>query len=432
MRRRVLAAIAAVSVVAVLVLGLPLGILVGSLYRDEEVIRLERIAAEAGLQVGLTLDGADPVELPSQPRGTRVGLYSAAGARVTGEGPSRADATVLAALGGSVADTAANEEFVVAVPVSRDEQVIGAVRAARDESVVSSRSLRARLGLFALGVLAVALAVAIGLWLARRLAGPVERLAADAERLGSGDFTLSASTSGIVELDAASGALARTAGRLAWVLERERAFTADASHQLRTPLAALRLELEAASLRGETREAALAEKALAQVERFEETIETLLGLARDTPTGRAEEVTVGELLAEAEAEWRGALARSGRPLRLELDRRIAARHVPARAAREIVRVLVGNASEHGSGVVTLAARAVGPAIALDVRDEGRVGGDPARLFARRDPGAAGTGIGLALARSLAEAEGGRLSYDGSAPSTTFTLLLMAAGDDSSR
>lgn len=432
MRRRVLLAIGTVSAAAVFVFGIPLGVVVGSLYHNEEVIRLEREAARASQAVGATVGGPDPVELaPGLPAG-RVGLYSLAGLRVAGEGPARADAVVVRALAGSVADASAGGELAVAVPVSRDERVIGAVRVARDASVVEARVRRARLLMVGLGVIAAGVAVAVGLWLSRRLTRPVERLVDQAGRLGAGDFTVAPDRSGVAELDAASAALAQTARRLEGVLERERAFSADASHQLRTPLAALRLDLEAAArVPGGPEVAELAEKALVQVDRLEQTIETLLGLARDVPVDR-ERVAVAALLAETEAEWRGVLAAEGRPLRLWLGSDVEGRLVPARASREILRVLVANASEHGRGVVTLAARAVGSAVALDVRDEGSLVGDPARLFARRDSTAKGTGIGLALARSLAEAEGGRLAYDGSTPSTTFTLLLPSGGDDSSR
>ena len=82
-------------------------------------------------------------------------------------------------------------------------------------------------------------------------------------------------------MDAVGEVLDATALRLDGMLARERAFSADASHQLRTPLAALRIELEAIGL-GEAPPPGLA-AALAQVDRLQATIDTLLAVARDTP-----------------------------------------------------------------------------------------------------------------------------------------------------
>lgn len=425
MRRRILIAIAMVAVLAVVAMGVPLGTVVGRLYRDDEVIRLERSAAQAGQAVGATVGGRDPVELPGGTGGTSLALYSRDGRRVTGDGPRRADPVVRRALAGESADATLGGELVVAVPVAREERVVGAVRAARDGSLVAGRVRRAWALLFGLGAFAVGIAGLVAVWLSRRLARPIEDLAVAAERLGAGDFTVAPGKSGVGEVDAAGAALAATAGRLREVLERERAFSADASHQLRTPLAALRLELEAAALdsRPPTREQALT-KALAQVERLERTIDTLLNLARDAAeTG--ERASLVELLDSVEDEWRGRLAAQGRPLRTSVAQEAAVLRASAGPIGEVLRVLVENAAIHGSGAVTIRARAAGGAAAIDVSDEGRGVADPARLFARRHRSATGIGIGLALARSLAEAEGGRLYYDPSRPATTFTLLLPA-------
>jgi signal transduction histidine kinase len=99
------------------------------------------------------------------------------------------------------------------------------------------------------------------------------------------------------------------------------------------------------------------------------------------------------------------------------------------AVRQILAVLVDNAATHGRGNVRLTVRDAGDAIAVDVADEGPSLTVPSsQLFARRGASASGHGIGLALARRLAEAEGGRLRLSASQP-PTFTLLIPALGDD---
>jgi signal transduction histidine kinase len=160
------------------------------------------------------------------------------------------------------------------------ERVSGALRAERSDAVVASRAHRAWLALAGLALAVLALATAAAFLLARRLAAPLERLAGAARRLGDGDFGARAPRAGVAEVDEVGAALDATAQRLDDLVTRERAFSADASHQLRTPLAALRLELEALELQGEELPAALA-----QVDRLQETVDTLLAVARDTQPG---------------------------------------------------------------------------------------------------------------------------------------------------
>jgi signal transduction histidine kinase len=94
---------------------------------------------------------------------------------------------------------------------------------------------------------------------------------------------------------------------------------------------------------------------------------------------------------------------------------------------EVLDVLVWNADEHGSGAVTVTVRDVQGWLAVDVADEGEgLKVDPESVFTRRSDAADGHGVGLALARSLAHAEGGRLSVTNAGPSPVFTLVLPRA------
>jgi signal transduction histidine kinase len=118
----------------------------------------------------------------------------------------------------------------------------------------------------------------------------------------------------------------------------------------------------------------------------------------------------------------GTLAAVGRRFSVLANADLPTAAASLQAMRQVLGVLLDNAQEHGRGAVTLAARETAQAVAVDVVDEGRIDALDDQLFVRRSPSAAGHGIGLALARSLTEAEGGRLLLSRREP-TTFTVLL---------
>jgi signal transduction histidine kinase len=275
--------------------------------------------------------------------------------------------------------------------------------------------------------------VAVGaVWLvarrqARGLAGPLEELAGSARRLGDGDFSVKTAPVGITEIDSVGRALNRTASRLDDMLARERAFSADASHQLRTPLAGLRLRLEAALHQPDQDPRAAITAGLTEADRLERTIEELLALARDTLRPDGDPLDLPSVLTEIERTWGPRLTSAGRGLRLEVDRQAPESRASTATVRQVLAVLLDNAATHGAGTVTVRVRDAAGVLAVDVADEGPGISTPEpTLFTRRAPNAAGHGIGLALARSLAEAEGGRLTLGGAAP-PTFTLLAPPRG-----
>jgi len=426
MRRRVFGAILAVTAVAVVLFGLPLALAVQHLYHNEAVVRLEREATRATTAVPASfMESGDPIELPVPSAGTRLGLYGADGRLVTGSGPAAIEAPVRVAFGGRVAEQAVGGTIVVAVPVADEERVVAVVRAASPAAAIDARVGRAWLAMAGLAAGAVAVAGLVARVLAGRLGRPVDALAVTAARLGEGDFSVRAGRSGVVEVDAVASTLDATAERLGQLLARERTFSADASHQLRTALAGLRLRLEAARLLPEADQELAIADALVEADRLEDTIEQLLALARDAGVVRGR-LAPGGVLQTLESSWRGRLAAAGRPLRLQLEGELPQVRASAAAVTQVLDVLVSNAAEQWSGTVTVRVRAAPGGLAVEVSDEGPgVAGDSERVFARRDGTAVGHGIGLALARSLAEAEGGRLLLQHSQPPTVFVLLLPA-------
>lgn len=426
MRRRLALAIAGVAAAAVLLFAVPLAIVLGGAHRAADLSRLQRDAFAATRGIDVSGGPGDPVELPAS--SDVLAVYDRTGRRLAGRGPATAPPIVRRALRTArPADAPGGGPLVVAVPVISQERVVAAVRAERPEGEAGSDTAEQRLALAALAIGVIAAAVLAALWLGRALALPLERLADAASRLGHGDFAARAPAAGIAEVDAVSGALASTARRLEELLNRERAFSADASHQLRTPLQALRIELEAAELRGDAPPEV--HEALAQVDRLQATVDTLLAVARDAPRGDAT-TDLADAVEALRAEWHGRLAAASRPLRLEEPtRRLLARADP-RVIGQVLDVLLDNAMRHGAGVVRVAVRDLGEWVAIDVADEGPgFDRDPQLAFSRREGTADGHGIGLPLARSLAHAEGGRLTVTRSGPAPVITLLVRAAERD---
>jgi signal transduction histidine kinase len=432
MRRRILGSILAVTAIGLILLGVPLAVVVGRLDRSQELTRLQREATlAAGAVPASGLGGPDPVEPPTADgRPTLFGYYGIDGRLVYGKGPGSPDAATRAALSGHVTQRSGSGQMVVAVPIEVGETVTGAVRAGTAIDPVNDRIYRSWAAIGILGAIALAVAALIGHRQARRLAKPVTELSGAMTRLGEGDFTVRVKpATGIPEVDHAGQALDRTAANLSDLVERERSFSADVSHQLRTPLAGLRITLEMALLTNDRTTEETLTDAIAEVDRIEATVSELLAHARNISRPQAT-VDFGEIASVADSRWHGRLAADGRPLRLTVDQ-VPPVRASATAVTQILDVLLDNAATHGRGAVTVTVRPAGQGTAIDVTDEGPgVDQDPETIFGRgfshpngNGNGTSHKGIGLALARSLAQAEGGQLVLARRHPNPTFSLIL---------
>jgi signal transduction histidine kinase len=427
-----------VTLVAVMAFAVPLAFASSRIYREREVSRLEREATAAEGLVGAGgLHGPGLVLVPSHARSVQVALYDERGALVAGNGPATGGSEVFAALSGQINDDHDGRWLAVAVPIHDEEQVVGAARAAVPWSVVIGHAHRSWLVMAGFGLLALTLAAALARRQSARLVAPFDDVARMAVRLGDGDFAARVEPTGVPELDRAADALNRTAGRLGQIVGRERAFTADVSHQLNTPLTSLRLGLESALLLpGSDTEAALRD-AVGEVERLQTTVATLLAVARDRTSTADARADVGAVCHDVAERNRARLAAAGRPLRVDVDGSLPLVRCPPDVVREILAVLVDNALRHGAGTVTITGRRAGQGAVVEVTDEGPGIAEPAGAFDRHptdgdgdgaggDKGGGGHGIGLALARSLAEAHESRLQLTRAAAGPVFTLALPGA------
>jgi two-component system OmpR family sensor kinase len=287
--------------------------------------------------------------------------------------------------------------------------------------VESSPSL-SESGIIVASAVAAAMVIAFGLasavWISVRSAlRPVENLADEADQLAS---NMSAE-SWALENQATTAEIDHLVRRLNSLLlrvhesqENERAFLEDASHDLRTPIAVARAELDLASsttTEAETRSAL--ESAIEELDRLDRLAADLLVLARmrAQPTSAVEMVHVGHLVRQTAA--RKMRDPQHRPLEVTVEGSADMRGDPFMLERAVDNVL-SNAIRHASSHVDVAVESSGGTTSIRVGDDGPGFTDAlissaAQRFTRDTKHGEGAGLGLAIAAAIAEAHGGSIS-----------------------
>lgn len=423
MKRRITTAIVGVAAFVLLGLGIPFAVIAQRSILDSEVVRLQAAAATTLIEVDVPIDLNQLAVLASQPGPPPTfAIYGTDGIRIFGHGPSVGDRAVTDAASGTTSSTT-DASIVVATPITgADEVVVGVLRLDESFARVDGQTRIVWLTMAIAATIALGLAWLIASQLGERLSGPIVHLANEASRIGHGGVLERQPPTGIDEIDLLGATLTEGSERINEALARERRFSADVSHQLRTPLAGLRLKLEAAVGEEGIPSASESESPLIDLARIEETVEHLLVFARDAIPPSATS-SLDAAVRAAIRRWTERAANQSRSIVMPTTVDVAVRGAQ-QSVDQILDVLIDNALMHGRGTVAVSVRTIVGGAALDVADEGSTVPETDDDLFRRGHGT-NTGIGLALARSIAEAEGGRLLLTQRRP-TTFSLILVQA------
>lgn len=178
--------------------------------------------------------------------------------------------------------TLGRQILATAVPIIRGGRPVAAVRVTQSVTAVSHAVERVELELALVAAVVLAVGLAAGALLAGQIARPLRRLEATARRVAQGDLRARAAVEGSSEQRSLASSFNDMTDRVARLLAGQRAFVADASHQLRTPLTGLRLRLESARGAAADDDAASdLEAAIAEVDRLSHTVDEMLLLSRD-------------------------------------------------------------------------------------------------------------------------------------------------------
>jgi signal transduction histidine kinase len=334
--------------------------------------------------------------------------------------------------------TGAGRQAMVAQPTFDDDgKVTGAAVFATSLSDVQDNVGLIRRQVLLSGGIALVIAVLAGYLVARALAARVKRLERAARKVAAGDFSQPIRADSDDELGRLAAAFDDMQNQLARLDRARKQFIASASHELRTPIFSLGgfLELLAdEDLDEETRRQFL-DQIRGQVERMRNLSVELLDLSRLEAGAlelRPEPTDVGQLAREVAAEFTPAAARHDSEVTLDLrPEPIELECDPERVA-QVLRILLDNALRHtppGTGVRVSAARSNGH-VRLEVSDQG-LGIKRQNMphifepFFTSNEEAQGAGLGLAIARELADRMHGRLSVRSIPGATTFSLVLPA-------
>jgi signal transduction histidine kinase len=431
MRRRLVLSQVLLIALVLLILEVPLGVVYSRHEHDALGSALSRDAASLGALADEVVEQPVGHDVPalaarfSARNGGTVAIVAADGTLLTPLRPPKTQAAFDAALHAALAGRSDTGEVAgivyVSVPLGSTADKKGAILVGRPDETIDVRVHQFWLVLLCAGIGILGIAVLVSAQLARWVVGPLQQLEDRAEALGHGDMNARAETpAGPPEVVALAATFNEMADRLDELVSSQRRFVADASHQLRTPLTALRLRLENldasdADAVHETREAALVETG-----RLTRLVDGLLALARSEaqqPTRSV--IAVGPVIEQRVEAW-GPLAAEGS---------IELRHQSGDGSDALALIVPGNLDQVLDNLIanaldaTPAGRAVtlgvvqsGRAVEIHVADEGPGMTEEERTRAfdpfwqsphGRSNGSAG--LGLAIVDQLVRASGGTIA-----------------------
>jgi signal transduction histidine kinase len=436
-RWRLIAVLAGLTVMVLAVHDIPLAAHLRDVERDRIVTSLERDAftlagrAEEALEKSLATEYPalrEVVEGYRERTGARVLLLDRNGLSVITSDPEVSDGRdystrpeVSAALAGNPVTGERDSRdlggrlLYVAVPILSGTEVVGAVRLTYPARVVADRVEDRVRGLVVVAAISILTATVVAVLLANTVTSPLRRLRTVTEQVANGDLAIRADeTEGPGEVRSLASSFNTMAERLHGLLDSQRSFASSASHQLRTPLTALRLRLDQASeLLDDDPDAARArlDLAAAETDRLQRLIDGLLVLARAEGADHVLVVVDLAALARSRVEMWEPLAEE-RGVRLAWSGPTVAQAIAvAGAADQIIDNFVDNALDvappDSTIELTVEARASGVEVRVRDRGPGLSELQISRAFDRfwrgADAPAGGSGLGLAIVAQLARA-----------------------------
>jgi signal transduction histidine kinase len=438
--RRLLLSYLAVTIVVLALFEIPLAIFFRQREEDRLSIDVERDATVLATVYEDALEkGLEPDPTPAQDyyidSGVRTVVVNVDGISVidTGNDAERDFSTrpeIAAALTGQrttgtrYSETLDMELLYVAVPVASGGVVHGALRLTIDTREVTDRVHTFWIGLVVVGVIILVVMAGIGTLIARSVTRPVRRLQAEAERFSRGDLTPSVvSERSPPELAALETTMHDMARRLDDLIERQRAFVADASHQLRTPLTALRLRLENLELEvDEPQSLTGLGAAIDETKRLSTLVDDLLQLARTERQAPVAAVDLTSIVRDRVDTWTATADQAAVRIEAQLPSEPVFVAALTGGIEQVLDNLLDNAIraapagsavsvtiESGDAVSELVIADCGPGI--DDADKSAA----LTRFWRADTSTPGTGLGLAICDAIVQAGGGHIRLDDNVP-----------------
>lgn len=415
MTRRVLAALLGLAIAVLAAVVLPLGLQTAAHYRTDYLdVTVGKAQAISSVAEEYLADHEAPASLGHTlhdllARGDSAVLFDRQGVPVDRVGPvfTVPKALRVRALAGATAHADTGTQLLVAVPIGTDQRV-GAVVLARSRQPLEARVRTLWLTLAAESIAALLAATLLGLWLSQWVARPLHRLEAVVGRVGAGDLAARVGTvPGPAQVRLLAASFDAMVARLNALIEGHRAVIADVSHQLRTPMLALRLRLELLQTRPARSDLTAALDELARLSRM---VDGLLAVARaEADAHPPRETDLAPLLQERASAWQPLATERGVQLTITAPAGTRA-WVVTDHLQQILDNLLGNCFDlepapshihlnltHRDHRAVISVADDGPGMTADQRDHAF------RRFATDHADTGGTGLGLAIVHRLVTA-----------------------------